>query len=121
MSKLLLFVIFLSIIILGSYLNYPIEQLTTQGDNGVNFNNYTQCLKNAKKGKCSSFSTDEKVVAEECNSNYLKNEDEKITLEERRKKLCLNAYDDKPRGFGCKSNVFGKQGYIPNPVTGCNN
>jgi len=120
MSKLLLFVIFLSIIILGVYLNYPIEELTTQGDNGVNYKNYHQCLKNAKDGKCSEF-TGEEVLAIECNPNYLKDEDEKLNLEDIRKKLCLNAYDDEPRGFGCESDVFGEQGSIPEPVTGCNN
>jgi hypothetical protein len=129
MSKLLLFFIILSVIILGSYLNYPIEKLTIQGDNGVNYDNYDKCIDNAKKQHCSSLNTDKDVITQICNPNWLakgyildvKCDDlsKDQCYVKKLKRLCLNNYQDDPRGFGCKSDNFGEQGDIPNPVTGC--
>ena len=129
MSKLLLFVIILSVIILGSYLNYPIEKLTTQGDNGVNYDNYDQCIENAKKQQCSSLNTDKDVITQTCNPNWLvkryildvKCDDlsKDQCYVKKLKRLCLNNYQDDPRGFGCKSDNYGETGYEPDRKLGC--
>jgi len=139
MSKLLLFVILLSVIILGSYLNYPIENFkknnkrssynSEQEDNGVTRRNYNKCIDNAEKKKCSSYNTHKKVIEEPCNPNF-KDKDyiKKIKCDDlsndqcyvkKLKRLCLNDYQDSPRGFGCRSDVFGETGYEPRAISGC--
>ena len=84
MSKLLLFVIILSVIILGSYLNYPIENFNKynrdssynyeQEKNGVTSKNYNKCIKNAENGLCSRWSN-ESIKSYNCDhENYIKDE-----------------------------------------------
>jgi hypothetical protein len=77
MSELLLFVIFLSIIILGSYLNYPIEnmknKLTNSEKTKIKINNHIERIKANKdfiklNDECSSKG----VQDEKCRDKYFK-------------------------------------------------
>jgi hypothetical protein len=104
----LLFVIFLSAVILGTYLNYPIENmngsLTHTYDNGVNKKNYKTCLACADNKKCAVLTADGEVQCSICNLNYISDKTPK--------ELCLNSWDDEPRGFGCDAG-FNKTNYAP--------
>ena len=112
----LLFVIFLSAVILGTYLNYPIENmngsLTHAFDNGVNKKNYEACLAcadNVDNKKCTVLTANGEVQCGICNLNHISHNTPK--------ELCLNSWDDEPRGFGCEHG-FGTPN-TPPPKKGC--
>jgi hypothetical protein len=100
----LLFIIFLSAIILGSCFTYPIENMTT--NNGVNKKNYDACLACADNDECAVLTTNGEIQCSICNPNYLvskTDKDKDKTDKDKKKELCLNSWEDTPRGFGCSS------------------
>ncbi len=103
----LLFIIFLSAIILGSCFTYPIENMTT--NNSVNKKNYDACLACADNDECAVLTTGREVQCSKCNLNYISHNT--------KKELCLNSWDATPRGFGCSSDG---DNYAPTK-NGCHN
>ena len=77
MSKLLLFVIILSVIILGSYLNYPIESMKSKLTNSQNtknkINDEIEKINNNKDFiKLNSNCSSKGIKNEKCRDKYLK-------------------------------------------------